>query len=352
MSPKLTLLMLAGVAVLGCSRQDFTRSFIRSPVSEFAASGTPRVEPGTARVERRAAKLAQTLAAWQAQHPRPAGAYTLGPGDVVAVGILALESPGQTATLARTVSHSGHIALPWVGDIQAGGQTVAQLEESIRAAYAGRYLKDPQLAVTVKEHRSASVLVTGAVSKPAVFHLTRSASTVLEILTRAGGLGKDAGDELLITRSTAASARDRGTASVAIDLVELVDKANLALNVEVMSGDILTVPPRAANYVYVLGYVRSPGAYELRDGMRVDAMRAVALSGGLLSNARAHNCHLLRETPDGQQLIRLDLNKVARGVAPPVPLRSGDTLVVGSSLPSRLAEYIKPSASVGASMAP
>jgi len=86
------------------------------------------------------------------------------------------------------------------------------------------------------------VVVTGAVARPGVLYLTGAATTVLEALARAGGPAEGAGDERLI--------------------------------------------------------VQRPGVHEQREGMRVDAMRAAALSGGLLSNARAQNAYLLRETSE------------------------------------------------------
>jgi protein involved in polysaccharide export with SLBB domain len=99
---------------------------------------------------------------------------------------------------------------------------------------------------------------------------------------------------------------------VVIDLKHLVDDGNLLLNLEVRGGDIITVPPRSPDYVYVLGYVQRPGAYELKDGVRVDALRAVALAGGLSPAARAENSYLVRETAKGQLVVPVDLTKIAR----------------------------------------
>jgi len=141
-------------------------------------------------------------------------------------------------------------------------------------------------------------VVTGAVAKPGVLYLTGAATTVLEALARAGGPAEGAGDELLIVRGGSASSGDGAARTVSVDLVELLDRGDLAFNLEVAGGDVLTIPPRTPGYIFVLGYVQRPGVYELREGMRVDAMRAMALSGGLLSNARAQNAYLLRETSE------------------------------------------------------
>jgi protein involved in polysaccharide export with SLBB domain len=82
--------------------------------------------------------------------------------------------------------------------------------------------------------------------------------------------------------------------------------------------------------------------------MRVDALRAVALAGGLVPSARAENSVLVRETAQGQQVVAVDLTKMARGVRPPLYMQPGDTLVVGSSTIAKMTEFIRPSVGVGA----
>ena len=74
----------------------------------------------------------------------------------------------------------------------------------------------------------------------------------------------------------------------------------------------------------------------------------MALGGGLNSDARASNSTLIRETPTGHTAVAIDLIKIAHGLRPSVYLQPGDTLVVGSGIDARLAEYIKPRATLGA----
>ena len=356
------------VVVLGCSHEEFSRPLLRRPatvVGDLLDSGEPYVEPRPSRSQQRLERLAQALAAWQAAAPAEAADYLIGPGDELEVSVVALEVATRTTLLERTVSQDGLIALPWVGEVRAAGVSCRELEGSIQAAYAAGYLKDPQVAVTVSEYRSASVVVTGAVHTPGVYYLTTNRSTVLALLAQAGGLTGRAGEELLVVRSGGAPGAqvaanpvgaegsggvvelggDRPT--VVIDLEELVEEGNLSLNLPVCPGDVLTVPPRAERYVYVLGYVRRPGAFVLREGVRVDALRAVALAGGLTETARAENSLLIREQVEGQQVVPMDLTKMARGVRPPVYLESGDTLVVGSSFVAKLTEFVRPSVRAG-----
>ncbi|MHC4788583.1 MAG: SLBB domain-containing protein [Planctomycetota bacterium] len=296
----------------------------------------------------------------------------MGPGDVLEVSIFALERPGEMCSLMRTVSHNGSITLPWVGIIQAGGLSAVHLEDRICAAYDGTYLSEPQVAVNVAEHRSVPVVVTGAVSRPGVYKLTTNRSNVLECLAMAGGLLNSAGQELLIVRGgnrgplaepdgpgegtpppwrTRAALAAGDSETITVDLAQLIDQGNLLLNLPVRGGDVVIVPPRARRHIYVLGYVRRPGAYELRDETRVDAFRAVALGGGLVPVARPENSYVIRQTTDGQKAMPVDLKKIARGDLPPLYLEAGDTLVVGTSMFGHVSELLVPSmgASISAS---
>jgi polysaccharide export outer membrane protein len=376
------------LVLLGCSHQEFSRPTLRSPaavVGDLLDSGKPYVEPGKSKTQMRMERLAEALAAWQTEPGHQAGDYLIGPSDVLDVDVFALEVPGETTTLRRTVFQDGYITLPWVGGLSAAGLTARELEGTIARAYAGRYIKDPQVTVTIAEYRSAPVVVTGAVAKPGVYYLTSGSGTVLALLAQAGGLSEEAGDELLVIRagnsgplagtpghtsgggsssdvvellvpepsaqasggdSPALSPSDR--TAVVIDLKQLVDEGNLVLNLGIRSGDIVTVPRRLPEYVYVLGYVQRPGAYELKDRERVDALRAVALAGGLVPSARAENSFLVRETAKGQMVVPVDLTKLARGARPPLYVQPGDTLVVGSSTIAKMTEYIRPTVGAGA----
>jgi polysaccharide export outer membrane protein len=381
------VLLVLGAGLVGCSRQDFTRGPVANPLTNVLDSRRPYMKPGKTPDQLRSERLAKVLAAQRGLPKGTAADYLVGPNDILEVGIFALEEPGKTTFIDRTVSETGHVTLPWIGKVSASAVTTRELEERITAAYAGKYIVNPQVTVTVKEYQSVAVTVTGSVNKPDVYYLKRNTSSVLEMLAMAGGITPEAGDLLLVIRqrngngarpaateetpavtptapatgegadppaesseATAAEAAPDDPVTT-IDLKQLIDEGSLLLNLPVGNGDVITVPPRPKAYVYILGYVQHPGAYELKDGMLVDALRAVALGGGLASSARASNSVLIRDTPQGQRAVRVDLIKIARGIRPPLYLEPGDTLVIGSSFDARLAEYIRPRANVGASTA-
>lgn len=67
------------------------------------------------------------------------------------------------------------------------------------------------------------------------------------------------------------------------------------------SADEPGAAPSSAIYVHILGQVRRPGLYELRDGDR--AVDAVAAAGGFTEAADAAGVNLARFVSDGEQIV-------------------------------------------------
>ena len=341
---KLAVALVFVAAAAGCSQLDFG---LESSAPEWGKGKAAAAAPSPQQSHR----LDQVMAAWDARAGQAEGDYRIGPGDELQVGIFALEQPGVTTTLTRTVSTDGGITLPWVQGVSVQGITVPQAEKAIIAAYAGHYLQDPQVTVNVTEYTSSTVVVTGAVNKPGIYPLKHNLATVLECLSLAGGPTHEAGNELTLVHQPRSGAgaeavttpQNADANAVRIDLQALLSGGNQLLNLPVSGGDVITIAPAVDQYIYVLGYVQHPGAFKLDAMQRMDAVSAVALGGGLAKTARAANSFLMRLTPEGQHVIPVDLDKVARGDVPPLYMGAGDTLVVGTGFGGRMTEVFAPS---------
>ncbi|MFH0962415.1 MAG: SLBB domain-containing protein [Planctomycetota bacterium] len=359
--------MAGALLVAGCSQQEFARSVGR-PGGQKLPPTLVSQKTDTAK-KSRSDKLAEMLARWRSE-PGSSRAqdYRVGAGDVLEVSITSLETPDRTTSLLREVSQEGLIALPFVGEVRCAERTPLEIEASLRKLYGARYIQDPQISVSVSEYRSRTVVVVGAVEKPGVYVLPRNGSNLLSILAQAGGVTKDAGDELSIVRPiheedapADASLPAEGTAPIAVgkreitvNLQELLDRGNLALNVEVRNADIISVSREEPQYVCVLGYVRSPGSFTLKAGESMSVLRAVSLAGGLTPSSRAENSVLIRRTPEGRRTYPLDLTQLASGEGPAVYLEPEDTVIVGSGALAKFMEIFQPrvGASAGYMMAP
>jgi polysaccharide export outer membrane protein len=250
----------------------------------------------------------------------------IGPDDLLEVTVFGAEE------LARTVrvSSSGEISLPLIGMVVAAGRTPNELEREIEARLAGRFMHDPQVSVFLKELNSQGVAVFGAVAKPGVYQL-RGPSSVVEVLSLAGGLAEDAGDRVLVTRSAVHRTGEGLPAVVETDLKELLQSGDPALDLPVWPGDIVRVP--RAGIVYVIGEVRKPGGFLLRSNENISVLQALALAEGLLRTAARGRARIIRSDPaDGaRHEIPMDLGRILAGKAPDPQLQPRDIVFVPNS---------------------
>jgi polysaccharide biosynthesis/export protein len=108
--------------------------------------------------------------------------YRVGRDDQL--DILVFDVPDLTRTVQ--VDSAGQFTLPLVGRIDASGHTAAELANVITAKLATKYVKDPQVTVTVKQAVSQRVTVDGAVIKPGIYVLT-GPTTLLQAIDLANG---------------------------------------------------------------------------------------------------------------------------------------------------------------------
>lgn len=90
----------------------------------------------------------------------------------------------------------------------------------------------------------------------------------------------------------------------------------------------VSVVETRGNQVFVLGAVRTPGAFIA--AKRLDVMQALSLAGGLNEFADEGKIVVIRRTGDGQQTLpfNYDVVESGRDLSQNVVLQSGDVLVV------------------------
>lgn len=162
----------------------------------------------------------------------------------------------------------------------------------------------------------------------------------------AGGLKPDCGPRINISRSmkwgpvplTNAKTDASGKFSVAeVDVKELLEAKNPALNIQIEPNDVITVPQ--AEMVYVIGEVKKPGGIVLNEKSSVSVLEALSYAEGLSGTPAAQNSKILRPVPGGtqRQEIALDLKKILAGKGEDIALKPNDILFVPVSAPKRAA---------------
>jgi polysaccharide export outer membrane protein len=164
--------------------------------------------------------------------PPDDGEYTIGPEDVLFISVWKNEALSRTVP----VRPDGKISLPLLNDVQAAGLTPARLRD-VLAKRLREYIPNPEVAVTIQEVRSAKVSVLGEVRTPGRYEL-KSATTVLDILAEAGGLGEFA------ARSRIVILRPDGntTKRLLFDYDNVVAAGSEEENFYLKPGDIVLVP--------------------------------------------------------------------------------------------------------------
>src|SRR5712692_7000595 len=199
------------------------------------------------------------------------GDYLIGGGDLVRIDVF------DVPELSRDVrvGSSGYISLPLLPvHVRAAGLSAFQLEEKLaELLQANGMVSHAQVTVFVREQHSQPITVIGAVNKPLVYQANR-ATSLLEVLTEAGGVTNDAGSTVIVTRAgnpAAAETTDAagnngdptGVAPMAmtINLSDLLDSGDSKYNIPLLGGDFVSVP--RAGIVYVVGAVDKPGGFVL-----------------------------------------------------------------------------------------
>ena len=112
--------------------------------------------------------------------------YTLGPGDEIIISVLWEDDLRQTLQ----VDPSGFIHFQPAGPIKASGLTTQEVSCQIGDKIS-RYYRNPEVSVTVSRTDSLNFFVLGEVIQPGKITPGKNV-TVLEALSEAGGLTKDA----------------------------------------------------------------------------------------------------------------------------------------------------------------
>ncbi len=222
------------------------------------------------------------------------------------------------------VSADGDIPFPLLGAVRVSGLTPPQAQQKLETLLQDGYLKHPQVSVTVKEYRSKSVSVFGAVGKPGAYQLSGGRTTLLELVSMAGGVSLEEGSKSLILVRPDETG---GAKSITVDLDRLLKEGDASLNMTVQPNDTLYVTKADAIIVY--GEVKSPGNYPF-EGKEMTVLEAVSKAGGFTQYAAPNRTRIIRVERGVEKTIRVRVGDIiAKGErTKDVILQPGDVIVV------------------------
>jgi polysaccharide export outer membrane protein len=130
----------------------------------------------------------------------------------------------------------GKLSFPLIGDVDAEGKTLSQLNDSIGKKLT-EYIVNPQVSVTVRKFAGEKVIILGEVSRPGVYTFVGRTS-FLDMIAEAGGLTKDKSNALIIRGELKEGATE---AEVMLLDVDDILNGNLRNNVVIYPRDIIYV---------------------------------------------------------------------------------------------------------------
>jgi polysaccharide export outer membrane protein len=269
------------------------------------------------------------------EEPTSVGVYHLGSGDEIQVHQSNAEELDGRVT---RIDDIGYATLPLVGRVKLGGATLEQAE-SLLASRLSHLLVNPQPVVSITEYRSQPVSVLGAVNRPGVVQL-QGRKTLMEVLSLAGGLGQDAGGEVIITRLLVfgrvpvsnESLDPSGQFSTAkIDAPGLVKGTSPTENIVILPHDVISVP--GSELIYVAGEVRKPGSFPLGTSNGLSVLQAISLAEGLGPQASAKNAKIFRGRAGDKEKeeIHVDVSRILTGKSSDLEMKPRDILFIPDS---------------------
>ncbi|HXR98599.1 MAG TPA: polysaccharide biosynthesis/export family protein [Terriglobales bacterium] len=247
--------------------------------------------------------------------PAAPDSYLIGDTDLLSVFVY--QMPELTRQLR--VSADGTITLPFLRKpFRAAGNTAPQLQRLIADELVSEGLaRSPAVQVVVVQVESKPVVVSGAVKNPTTIQAARPLR-MLEVLARAGGLGDQAGDQVIVSSS-------EGVTSYSLDRLLTVHAADS--DPLLVGGETVTVVP--AKQIYVVGAFVKPGAFPLRMGEPIGVIQAIALAQGMKSTPNRRNSEIIRTLDDGSRReLPVNLDRILDHKAPNPLLQAGDILYV------------------------
>jgi polysaccharide biosynthesis/export protein len=221
------------------------------------------------------------------------------------------------------VTDAGDVPLMLLGNVHLAGLTPAQASAMIEHdLIAGHFMRHPEVTVVIEQYVTQNVSVLGEVKQPGSFPITVPRS-VIDVIAIAGGLTNLANRSITIERGS--DPGQKVNYFLSNNSAEAIDTSVL-----VYPGDKVLVPK--AGLVYVLGDVRSPGAYAMsNNSSQLTVLQLVAAAGGTNHSAVPSHARVFRKdgaAATGYTNNPLPLSAMQKGKQPDLPMHPGDIIYV------------------------
>lgn len=230
--------------------------------------------------------------------------YRIGPRDVLAVTVW--EHPELTIPAGefRSAEAAGHVVtadgtvfFPYAGTVQVGGKTIGEVRELLTHGIES-VIENPQVDVKVVAYRSQKAYVSGEVTKPGPQPISDVPLTVADAIGLAGDLTENADLSGAILTHNGKTQK--------LDLLAMYDKGDPRANVLLQNGDILNIPDRNTQKVFVMGEVVKPSSI-VANKRGISLTEAIGDVGGVAPmTSDPAQIYVIRGNGDESEIYYLD----------------------------------------------
>ena len=159
-------------------------------------------------------------------------AYLIQPGDILEISVWKEENLMRNVL----VLPDGRLSFPLVGDIEAAGKSVRELQELITEQLT-RYIPDPVVTASIAQLNGNKIYVIGKVNRPGEFVATSNLD-VVQVLSVAGGMTPyAAANKIKVLRR-----EDGKLKAIPFRYGDIEKGKSLEQNIILQSGDVVLVP--------------------------------------------------------------------------------------------------------------
>ena len=166
--------------------------------------------------------------------PLDVNKLALGPGDKLNLTVF---YGSHSFTAAYALDSSGQISVPYIGAVEANGETVEQVRDDIKKRLADGYLKDPIVSLTIAELNSLTLSVSGMVGRTGAVKFTPGI-TITEVIAQSGGFTPLARKNMVKVTRTLHGVKE--TFKLPVELIAEGERPNFPM----LPGDEVFVPER------------------------------------------------------------------------------------------------------------
>jgi len=166
--------------------------------------------------------------------------YRVGPFDKLTVDVFGSE---ELSKKEIQVDASGRMSFPLIGTVAVAGKTPGEIEEAMEGLFRGRFIKNPQITVNLKEIISQTITIGGEVKEPGVYPVVGKMTLMRAVATAKGTTEFSKKDEVIIFRTI------NGSEYAALYDMRAIQRGNYS-DPEVFANDVVLVGDSSARRIF------------------------------------------------------------------------------------------------------